>query len=82
VTFALLVDPNGAQLAGAIDINPEKCGQFMPGTGLPIVSPSLLKGGDSVIIMNSNYFSEIESQVGAMGVAAELMPIDSAGWPV
>jgi hypothetical protein len=77
VTFALLVDPDGAKLAGAIDINREKCGRFMPGTGLPIVSPSVLQDGDTVIIMNPNYLAEIASQIRAMGISARLMPVDS-----
>ena len=79
VTFALLIDPDGAKLAGAIDINREKCGHFMPSTGLPIVSPSVLQDGDTVIIMNPNYLAEIASQIGAMGIAAQLMPVDSIG---
>ena len=79
VTFALLVDPDGAKLAGAIDINREKCGHFMPGTGLPIVSPSVLQDGDTVIIMNPNYLAEIVSEIGAMGIAAQLISIDSVG---
>jgi SAM-dependent methyltransferase len=79
VTFALLVDPDGAKLAGAIDINREKCGHFMPGTGLPIVSSSVLQDGDTVIIMNPNYLAEIATQIGAMGIAVQLMSIDSIG---
>ena len=79
MTFALLVDPDGASLAGAIDSNQEKCRHFMPGTGLPIVSPSGLKDGDTVIVMNPNYLDEIASQIGAMGIAVQLTPIDSVG---
>lgn len=79
VTFALLTDPDGAKLAGAIDVNPEKCGHFMPGTGLPIVSPSVLRDGDAVIIMNPNYAAEIASQIGVTGIAVQLMSIDSVG---
>ena len=77
VTFALLVDPDGCQLAGAIDINPRKFGYFMPGTGLPIVSPSVLQDGDTVIIMNPNYRAEITRCIGEMGITARLLSVDS-----
>ena len=77
VTFALLVDPDGSQLAGAIDINHRKIGYFMPGTGLPIVSPSALQDGDTVIIMNPNYRAEITSCIGGMGLTARLLSVDS-----
>jgi len=77
VTFAQLVDPDGSQLAGAIDINQKKIGYFMPGTGLPIVSPSVLQDGDTVIIMNPNYRAEITSCIGGMGITARLLSVDS-----
>jgi SAM-dependent methyltransferase len=77
VTFAQLVDPDGSQLAGAIDINQKKIGYFMPGTGLPIVSPSVLRNGDTVIIMNPNYHAEITSCIGGMGITARLLSVDS-----
>jgi SAM-dependent methyltransferase len=77
VTFALLIDSDGSRLAGAIDINPEKIGNFMPGTGLPIVSPAVLQNGDTVIIMNPNYHAEIASHIEAMGIAAHLQSVVS-----
>jgi SAM-dependent methyltransferase len=80
VTFALLVDPDGSQLAGAIDINQKKIGYFMPGTGLPIVSPSVLQDGDTVIIMNANYNGEITSCIAEMGITARLLSVDGVGY--
>ncbi len=81
VTFALLVDPDGSRLAGAIDINQKKIGGFMPGTGLPIVSSSVLQNDDIVIIMNPNYRAEIESRIDAMGISARLLSVDSVAYP-
>jgi SAM-dependent methyltransferase len=78
VTFATLVDPDGDRLAGTIDINPAKVGKFMPTTGLPIVSPSILRNGDTVIAMNPNYQAEIASKIGAIGVAARLLSVDGS----
>jgi SAM-dependent methyltransferase len=75
-TFATLIDPDGERLAGTIDINPAKVGKFMPATGLPIVSPSILRNGDTVIAMNPNYRAEIASEIGAIGIAARLLTVD------
>jgi len=73
VTFALSVDPDGATLKGAIDINTKKSGNFMPMTGLPIVTPHALKNGTAIIIMNPNYRPEIELQLEEMGITVEIM---------
>jgi hypothetical protein len=77
VTFALLVDPDGTSLAGAIDINRDKVSRFMPRTGLPIFSPSVLKNGDTVIIMNPSYHAEIAREIAAMGISARLLSLDA-----
>jgi hypothetical protein len=76
VTFAALLDPDGERLAGAIDINPAKVGNFMPLTGLPIVPPSHLRNGDTVITMNPNYRVEIAREIDAMGIAAQMLSAD------
>lgn len=81
VTFATLVDPDGGQLAGAIDINPDRVGKFLPVTALAIVAPSALKDGDSVITMNPNYRAEIARDIGAMGIAARLLAPDGTEYP-
>jgi hypothetical protein len=80
-TFATLIDPDGERLAGTIDINPAKVGKFMPATGLPIVSPSILQNGDTVIAMNPNYRSEIASEIDAIGIAARLLSVDGGEFP-
>jgi hypothetical protein len=63
-------------LAGAIDLNPNKVGQFMAMTGLKIESPDALPDGAAVIVMNPNYRSEISAQIDAMGKTAKLSCID------
>jgi SAM-dependent methyltransferase len=51
-----------------IDINPAKQGKYLPITGLPVFSPESalphLKSGDAIFVMNSNYFTEIQSTAG------------------
>jgi hypothetical protein len=76
VTFALLVDPEGSCLAGAIDVNPSKVGRFLPVTGLPIVSSAVLQDGDTAIVMNPNYEAEIADEIAATGRTVRLLSID------
>ena len=73
VTFAALVDPDARWLTGAIDINPNKAGRFMPVTGLPIAAPEALRGGDVVIVMNPNYKAEIARDIERMGKRADIL---------
>ncbi|WP_278348187.1 class I SAM-dependent methyltransferase [Stutzerimonas kunmingensis] len=53
----------------AIDINPAKQDGFFPGTGLPVLSPeeglSRMNDEDIILVMNSNYLSEIKSIAGS-----------------
>lgn len=78
VTFALIVDPDGDLLAGAIDINFKKVGQFMPLTGVSICDPNQLESGDSVIIMNPNYLAEISEQIASRHKSIRLLTLDAA----
>jgi len=61
VTFANFIDPHRESIKYIIDINPKKCGKFLPGSGHPIVSPVELSSDDIdvIIIMNPNYQNEI-----------------------
>jgi hypothetical protein len=81
VTFALLVDPDGERLGGAIDINLSKVDHFMPGTGLPIRGPEAVRDGDVVIVMNSNYRKEIAAQIDAQNISVCLMTLDDIPSP-
>jgi len=68
--------PNGKQLAGAIDINPNKTGRFMPVTGLPIHGPDAVSDGDVVIVMNPIYRQEILQQIDKQNISVRLMTLD------
>ncbi|VBB05181.1 c-methyltransferase [Lucifera butyrica] len=61
VTFVNLMDPEGKYLECVVDINPKKQGNFLPGTGHPIVGiPALAERRiSSVILMNPNYKEEV-----------------------
>jgi SAM-dependent methyltransferase len=63
----------------AVDINPYKHGTYLPGTGQKIVAPEFLKENapDVVIVMNPIYSNEIKQDLDEMGVAAQLVPVNS-----
>ena len=64
VIFALLRDRIGAPVSIVIDVNPAKQGQYLPGTGLRVHSPTealpQLPVGATIFVMNSNYLDEIK----------------------
>ena len=74
VVFANLVDPDGALLAGGVDVNARKQGCFIPGSGHGIHAPEWLRTlGDrevTVLVMNANYTEEIRARCAALGVRA------------
>lgn len=60
VTFANLVDPERKWIACIVDLNPQKQGHYVPGTGHPIVSYHELAryGVTTAVLMNPNYYAE------------------------
>ena len=75
VTFANLVDPDRVALDCVVDINPNKQGRFIPGTGHPIVAPGALRARAvrNVILMNPNYRQENLQLLQAGGSDANLL---------
>lgn len=64
VVFALFMERAGVKVDVVIDINPAKQGKYIASTGLKVHSPSeaipLLNNGDDILVMNSNYLSEVQ----------------------
>jgi len=60
VTFANMIDPNRKLIDCLIDLNPNKQGKFIPGTGHPIVNYKdiKLRKIEAAILMNPNYYKE------------------------
>jgi hypothetical protein len=60
-----------------VDVNPNKWGFYIPGTGQRVVSPELLKQfrPDVLLIVNPNYHGEISGQVRALSIAPDLLSI-------
>ncbi len=78
VTFANLVDPAAELISAVVDVNPQKQGKFLPGTGHPLIAPAELDslGISSALVLNSNYINEIRAtlcQAGSSVTAIDLM---------
>ncbi|WP_230293642.1 class I SAM-dependent methyltransferase [Croceicoccus sp. Ery5] len=70
--LAALPDPS--QIGAVIDINPNRQGHAMPGTGHAIVGPDDLAAirPDLVIVMNAVYRDEIARDLAGLGIGAEI----------
>lgn len=55
----------------AVDINPRKQGSYLPGSGLPIVSPAAIAALNvtDIIIVNPIYLSEIQTKLDDLGLS-------------
>ena len=74
-TFANLADPEGRLIDCVVDLNPNKQGRFLPGTGHPIVGyPELARRRiENVILMNPNYREEIAALLVEERISANLI---------
>jgi SAM-dependent methyltransferase len=75
VTFANLVDPGHERITCIVDLNPQKQGRYVPGTGHPIVGyKELANYGITVaILMNPNYRDENLALLGKSGLDISLV---------
>jgi len=76
VTFLNLMGDAGA-VGVPVDINPQKHGLHVPGTGQRVVAPENLPdlGIRLVLVMNPVYTAEIEGMVRAQGIDAEVVGV-------
>ncbi len=68
------------QIAYTVDLNPNRSGTFIAGTGHPIMAPQALRRDppDTIIVMSPIYLSEISAELDALGVRpAELITVES-----
>jgi SAM-dependent methyltransferase len=75
VTFANLIDPRAELIDCVVDLNPNKQGGFVAGTGHPIVDYHDLvqRSVSSAVLMNPNYRDENESMLRNSGISVELV---------
>ena len=76
-TFANLIDSDRRFIACIVDVNPRKQGHYLSGTGHPIIDFRELAsyGITSVIVMNPNYYQEIEFIIKEMGLKVQLFDL-------
>ena len=65
VRMANIIDPNHEIIECLIDLNPKKCGKFIPGTGHEIINFSEIEKRKikTAIVMNPNYYNEIKKLI-------------------
>jgi SAM-dependent methyltransferase len=73
VTFLNTADA-GKAVDCVVDINPRKQGAFIPGTAQKITAPGELpaRAIDTILVMNPAYRNEIEAEVRALGLSAQV----------
>lgn len=74
-TFANLVDSNCILIDCIVDLNPNKQGHFVPGTGHPIIAPADLhaRGVRHAVLMNPNYRQENIRLLASNGIELNLI---------
>lgn len=74
-SFANLVDSDCAIIDCVVDLNPNKQGRYIPGTGHPIVAPADLtwRGVKSALLMNPNYREENLRLLSEAGIEIDLI---------
>lgn len=65
--------PGSDAIVAVVDINPDRQGKFIPGTGHPIVSPeaALAYAPDVIVLTNSLYEREIRAQADEIGLRCD-----------
>ena len=74
-TFVHLVDPDCRLVDCLVDLNPNKQGKYVPGTGHPIVGVEALpqRSVSVAILMNPNYREENEKLLAVTGINVQLL---------
>jgi SAM-dependent methyltransferase len=67
----------------AVDLSPQRHGQYLPGSGLPVYAPRTLRAIDPahVVLMNPVYLDEVRAQLTALGVGAALLTVNDLCGP-
>ena len=78
VAFVSFTHAEGNLLA-AIDINPRKSNTFLPGSGLPVLSPGQAKTCEvrMIILLNPIYRTEVERECSRLGIHASIVALGS-----
>ncbi len=77
VNFVNMFDPKHEIIDCLIDMNPDKLNQYVPGTGHKIVDYSQIEKRKIkfILVMNPNYYREIESLLTSKNIKVDLIKI-------
>jgi len=75
VTFANAIDPKNQLIDAIIDVNQNKQGRYLPGTGHLIIPPEQITARkiSTVIVMNDNYMDEIKDLISQHNIDTKIM---------
>ena len=75
VTFVNNLNISNKEIEYIVDVNPRKCGKFVPGTAQCIVNPDFLREyrPDTIIIMNPIYQSEIQATINEFDIITQFL---------
>ncbi|NQT04227.1 MAG: methyltransferase domain-containing protein, partial [Planctomycetes bacterium] len=75
ITFVNTLNISYKQIEYIVDVNPRKCGKFVPGTAQCIVGPDFLREyhPDTTIIMNPIYQSEIQAAISKFDIVTNFL---------
>jgi SAM-dependent methyltransferase len=79
VMYANMIDPDAEFISSIVDVNPDKQGGFIPGSGHMVISPDQLAQNGLIIIMNENYIEEIKMRISSTGKAIRLCSVHDIG---
>ncbi|MHA6963339.1 class I SAM-dependent methyltransferase [Zobellella denitrificans] len=74
-TLANLIDPEARLIDCVVDLNPNKQGRYLPGSGHPIVAPEALPARNirHAVLMNPNYRAENQALLKQSGIKVNLI---------
>jgi len=77
-TVGFLAAVAGSELVhSAVDLNAQRHGKYLPGSGLPVMAPEMLRTLQPahVVLMNPVYRSEVQSMLDGLGVSTRLTTV-------
>lgn len=79
VECCIMFDRDCRLISCVVDINPNKCGCFIPVTGHPIISPKELISNaiKNIIVLNSNYHTEIVALLKQLCISDNVYCLDT-----
>jgi hypothetical protein len=77
VTFLNTLALGREVVPAVVDVNPQKQGRYVPGTGQPIIGPAELPRyrAASILVMNPNYLDEVRTMARSVAPGADVVAV-------